>query len=361
MSMTFGGRYEVIEEITTGGTGEVFRCNDKNLDRDVILKFLQPGVKHARIVDELAFLQSIRSKHVVEVYDVPVVGANNRMGIIIEFVDGNILEELGGQFSGVDSFLNLLYQLSSGLADIHEQGRIHRDIKPRNLKRDGGGIIKIFDFDLSRRFTDAKTKGFNGTRGYAAPELYVNEDEVAEFTTAVDIYAMAVTCVFAALGALPEGLKKLPPAPDSWVSEYGWKSIIPSLDDELCKLLDLSLSADPAKRPPAKLIRDKAARLLLRGKHRALFTYPGGVLELSASSTRIELGRPPAQTDAIKIRYNQLNFLVDAVSGDVYVNRIPAIAGMVLSHCAVITLGAPELGRDRAHVTIDIAHPEVRL
>ena len=65
-----------------GGIGTVVVCTDTNLDRKVAIKFVQPGGEHRRLLDELAALQRIRSKHVVQIFDVDHFDSGPRMGII---------------------------------------------------------------------------------------------------------------------------------------------------------------------------------------------------------------------------------------------------------------------------------------
>jgi serine/threonine-protein kinase len=80
----------------------------------------------------------------------------------------------------------MLYQVATGLSDLHAQGIIHRDIKPDNIKIDESGLVKIFDFGLARfSGVNNETQGFAGTFGYAAPELLT--DETNDFTEAIDV------------------------------------------------------------------------------------------------------------------------------------------------------------------------------
>ena len=60
-------RYVPTGRSTKGGLGEIVFCTDQNLDRNVVIKY---GNRHRRLLDELAALQRIRSKHVVEIFDV---------------------------------------------------------------------------------------------------------------------------------------------------------------------------------------------------------------------------------------------------------------------------------------------------
>ena len=178
-------RYIPTGRITRGGLGQVVFCIDQNLDRKVVIKY---GNEHHRLLDELAALQRIRSKHVVEIFDVVYDDGSDRTGIVEEFIDGDELSSKLGNVDADGEFIQLLYQLACGLADIHAVGIVHRDIKPSNVLVDADQILKIIDFNLARLVDDANTSGFVGTHGYAAPELYAGG--YITFDSKVDVYAM---------------------------------------------------------------------------------------------------------------------------------------------------------------------------
>jgi len=144
--------------------GAVFVYIDKNLDRKVAIKFVQSG-EHRRLRDELAALQRIRSKHVVQIFDVDYFNPGARRGIVEEFIDGDSLETVLGTVTVKDGFLRLLYQAATGIADIHAVGIVHRDIKPSNMLIDREGILKIIDFNLSRsERPHGRVRGHDGLR-----------------------------------------------------------------------------------------------------------------------------------------------------------------------------------------------------
>ena len=122
--------------------------------------------------DELAALLKMRSKHVVQIYDLCKF-PDKCIGIIQEFIDGKDLLESFAPPTSIDSYYRQLWQIASGISDIHAVGVIHRDIKPNNMKVDPEGVIKIFDFGLARDAGPAAaTVGFVGTPGLEmAPQI----------------------------------------------------------------------------------------------------------------------------------------------------------------------------------------------
>ena len=351
-------RYIPTGRSTKGGLGEVVFCIDQNLERSVVIKY---GNQHHRLLDELAALQRIRSKHVVEIFDVVHEHGSARMGIVEEFIDGEDLSSKLGSIKSSDEFVHLLYQLASGLADIYAVGIVHRDIKPSNVLVDTDRILKIIDFNLARLVEDAYTSGFVGTRGYAAPELYAGGHTA--FDSKVDVYAMGVMALVLVCGkSIPGWLRKRPPRADKWKATTGGFGALPiDLDDQLVRLLDACLSDDRRLRPSVAEVRNRCGRVLLRGKHRAVFVMANGdVFELHSGNPRVNLRHPTF--GKLSIVYDDFDFRVADVEGDIWANNIEASMDTSFPDCCVIAFGGPELpAGQRSFVTMDVSHPEVVL
>lgn len=351
-------RYVLEGTRAAGGLGTVVVYEDTNLDRKVAVKFVNGD--HRRLLDELAALQRIRSKHVVEIFDVEFFKPGNQMGIVEEFIEGADLTDQVGKITPGHSFVRLIYQLATGLADIHAVGVIHRDIKPANVRVDREGILKIIDFNLARRRDDAHTQGFMGTRGYAAPELYGN-DTVA-FDEKVDVYALGVTAWALLHGArLPAELQNLPPRPEVWKANGGGFSVAQGVvDAELLSLLLACISEDPDGRPTAAAVAERGGRVLLRGRHRALFVDEmGRAIELEAGKSTAKL---TGSHGTVTIKYDGLDFRATEVTGEVSMNNMEVVVGSTFPKGCVIALGNPtRRTKDRLFVTMDISQPEVVL
>lgn len=252
-------RYKPLSGPAHGGFGVVVFCEDAHLSRRVAIKFLQDPDEIRRLLDELRALLLMRSKHVVQVYDI-IPADGGFVGIVEEFVDGRDLWDSVFPRSSAENYLKTVWQVACGIADIHAAGVIHRDIKPNNMKLDAEGIVKIFDFGLARdEGPKAVTKGFMGTRGFAAPEQY--DVGVVAFTKAVDTYAFGATAIFLATGGLPAPLRTVPPSP---VPVGTFATLPVTLPTELAALLERCLAEEPAHRPAMATVRDEIARYLLR-------------------------------------------------------------------------------------------------
>lgn len=338
----------------SGGMGSVILCVDMILERPVAIKFISNAALKRRMEDEVAALLKLRSKHVVQVYDV-VRPAADEIGIVQEFIDGRDLFESHAPPASLDSYYKQIWQIASGIADIHELGVIHRDIKPNNMKTDPEGVIKIFDFGLARDDgPSAKTKGFVGTRGFAAPELYARP---FEFTNAVDTYAFGATALFLASGGLPAELLEQPPNPN--LADY-FHPLALGIAAEIASLLGACLAEDPADRPAMKDVRDALSRHILFDKHRALVVYQSRASTLSAANRSVNLAF--GTIGALSIRYDGLAFIVDSVSGEVAINNKAVAAGSIVPGACVVAFGASHRrANERRFITFDISHPEIVL
>lgn len=354
----FDGRYKQCASSRKGGTGTVIVCDDLNLDRKVAIKFLQRIDDKRRMNDEIAALQRIRSKHVVQIFDVIVLQPGNQIGLVQEFLPGDDLRTLAAKRMDPSAHLRLLYQIASGLDDIHAEGIIHRDIKPNNMKTDQEDLVKIFDFDLSRKDgADAKTVGFRGTPGYAAPELYTFGSVV--FTPAVDVYAFAATALYCAEGKLAPVLEQNPPSPEAWKAAKGFAKLKVALPKAIAMLLDAALSSDSEVRPSIHDIRVALEGHLLKGRHRALLVHAGGTVVCDAAHPSVRLAK--SGVGELTVTYDNFRFTIEDVQGDVFVNNDKLNSGSELHTSCVITLGGPELGVKRDFITLDVSHPEVVL
>ncbi|WP_051257831.1 protein kinase domain-containing protein [Desulfovibrio cuneatus] len=133
-------RYKKLKEAPQGGLANVDIYKDTHLDRKVVIKTLQDNANIDRLYDEINALLAIRSKHVVQVYDILTL-QDGSLGIVEEFIDGNSLDCFTKSLSS-DEYLKIIWQIASGILDIHNNGIIHRDIKPNNIKIDNENIIK---------------------------------------------------------------------------------------------------------------------------------------------------------------------------------------------------------------------------
>ena len=348
-------RYQPKTTIGAGGMGVVQLYRDTSLDRDVAVKFTQRLDNIDRVYDELRALQQLRSNHVVQLYDViRKTPTSFEIALVEEFLPGADLDSVG-PMSG-QKLLLTLWQISSGLADVHDVGLIHRDIKPDNLKAGADRHLKLIDFGLTRPTgTRAKTVGFVGTDVYAAPELYAAGS--VTFDRKIDVYAFGVTAWRLTGAAFPRCLMLRPPVFDQ--SAIDFARAAPTLPQDIAFQLQNCLRTNPADRPEISVIRNVLAMHILRDRHRALAVTTGQESRLDASQRAIRI--KVSAGDSVDIRYDGLVFSLTSVSGVVYVNNMPAAAGMILPGCCVIAFGAMDRPNERVYTTFDVSQPEISI
>lgn len=332
-------------------------CTDQHLERHVIIKRLKSGTDQRRLMDEIAALQAIRSKHVVQIYDVINDKSGNVVAVVEEYLSGPDLTSTLAP-ADAETFMKLIYPMAEGIADIHAHGRVHRDIKRQNMKYDAEGCLKIFDFGLARDLSTASTMGIVGTPGYMAPELFEqSKGGRSSFTPAVDTFAFAATALAVVLGKLPRALRETPPELPSTTVDFTRLSF--SLPSEISKLLNLCIHQRASERPPIKTVAETIGLHLLRDRHRALLSVGGKSYMLDKANRVVRLSTK--DQGSLTITYDGLRFVIGEVEGDVAVNNLRASNGASLPGSCVIVLGAPELQGRRTSITVDVSHPEVVL
>jgi serine/threonine protein kinase len=347
-------RYAVVlQTLSGGGMSDTLICRDENLQRKVVVKSLKAGIEKHRLMDELSALADIRSKYVVQVLDVLRDGLEI-VGFVEEFIEGTELKPLA-MSSDEEKSLGCLYSVISGIQDIHAAGRVHRDIKPDNMKIDKSGVLKIFDFGLAKIQKDAKTKQLYYTQFYTAPEIFTpDRDGNHNFTTAVDVFAFGATALWLLNGGnLPLELGQVPPSVPALPTNFD--AIPLKLSAGITALLNRCLSCDPSARPSAAALKLAIGKQLLFGKHRMLLTYAGADHVVDTNKKQVKLS---SGADSVTISYNGLDFVVTNVLGHVRHNNRQVIVGYVFQGSSVIVLGDPS-SRGRTSITADISHPEV--
>lgn len=329
--------------------GEVIFCEDLHLQRQVVLKHLQAGVESRRLLDEQKALSKVRSKHVVQLYDIvniPGGAVSPQPAIVLEFINGETLSS--ASFSADTNYLHLIWQISCGLADIHSHEIIHRDIKPGNIKIDGEGVVKILDFGLSRNNAAAETRSIIGTPVFMAPELW--GDQTIAFDSSIDVYAFGVTCLALLAEETPLSLRKRPPSQPSLTD---FSVPFAGLPSEITHILHQCLATDRRDRPSMQDIQNLLAKHLLKDRHRATVVLNGSANTLDCKNRRISLN---ATVGSLTIEYDGLVFSVTQVTGAVYINNTSVSIGTIVPGCCVLTFGN---GGSRSFVTFDVSNPEV--
>lgn len=145
--------YQIIRPLGKGGMGEVYLAEDTKLQRQVALKFLPESVRRdadslARFKREALAAASLKHPNIATIH--ALEEADDHMFIAMEYVEGEMLSSrIPKDGMELDVFFDTFIPLADALAHAHDQGRIHRDLKPGNIMITPDGTPKILDFGLA--------------------------------------------------------------------------------------------------------------------------------------------------------------------------------------------------------------------
>lgn len=300
-TQVLNNRYELERPIGQGGMASVYRARDLRLGRAVAVKVLHP-----RYADDQEFIQRFDHEamsaarlsahpHIVDVYD---VGEDNNLHyIVMELIEGEDLKWLIDREApmGMNRALPLVEQVADGLEYAHQQGFVHRDIKPQNILLDRDGQAHITDFGIAKsRMSTAVTRmGMTfGTADYLAPE----QAQGFDVTPQTDVYSLGIVLYEMLTGRLPfvgdspmavaiQQIQQPPPPPRQFN-----QAITPTLEGIVLN----ALSKDPQQRPPSARLFAMALRDVRLGRAQPTVPYasqqPATIALPSQQPTR------PAQT-----------------------------------------------------------------
>ncbi|WP_337049606.1 serine/threonine-protein kinase [Serratia fonticola] len=349
INITLPLRYELLGYAAGGGMGDILECQDLHLGRRVIVKILKEDEEERRLLDEQKALAKLRSKHVVQLFDVIDIEINQRIrkALVLEYLSGSDLSN--NKKTDTLELQKILWQVSCGLADIHKSNIIHRDIKPNNIREDALGVVKIFDFGLARKNgTEALTRSVIGTVGFMAPELWRNGE--VSFDNKIDVYAFGVLALNLFKIHPPLELVSMPPQPVLVI-----ESLKAKLPGDVYNIIMKCLSYDKNERPSMDEVKVTLARNLLKGKHRALIVMGNKTHEVNIKSPGATITW--GNNYSLTIKYNGFDYFVVNIDGVAQINNKIINADDVFPECCVITLNSSS-GK-RIFVTFDISNPEV--
>ncbi|MBZ0135386.1 MAG: protein kinase [Planctomycetes bacterium] len=205
IGQTIGG-CKISKLLGTGGMGAVYLANQTSLGKEVALKILdERWASHERHVEgflrEARLAAKLEDEHIVQIYD---VGTDRHYNfIVMQLARGeNLKDRLRRGALEIDEALNYIEGVARGLSVAHNNGIVHRDVKPGNLVIGEDGMIKILDFGLARLEEGDKDKSqgqFMGSVAYMAPE----QSEYMPVDSRTDIYSLGITSFQCLTGALP--------------------------------------------------------------------------------------------------------------------------------------------------------------
>jgi serine/threonine protein kinase len=201
------GKYRIAGEIGRGGMGVVYEAEDLKLRRTVALKFLPLELTYdaesrERFVHEAQAASILDNPHICMIYEIGESGSG-QMFIAMALCRGESLRAKvkRGPLAPAEA-LTLAAQVADGLAAAHENGIVHRDIKPGNILVSKDGTARVADFGLAKIAGEARLTrpGTSvGTVAYMSPEQIRGEDVDAR----TDVWSLGVVLYEMLTGSLP--------------------------------------------------------------------------------------------------------------------------------------------------------------
>ena len=200
-------RYEIIKSIGEGGMANVYLAYDTILDRNVAIKVLRGDLANdekfvRRFQREALSASSLSHPNIVAMYD---VGEDDGLYyIVMEYVEGKTLKQLLKKRGSLtlSEAIDIMLQLTDGMAHAHDSYIVHRDLKPQNIMIQDDGQIKITDFGIAMALNSTQLTQTNSVMGsvhYLPPEQAAGKGA----TIKSDIYSMGIIFYELLTGELP--------------------------------------------------------------------------------------------------------------------------------------------------------------
>ena len=200
-------RYEIVNSIGEGGMANVYLATDNILNRNVAIKVLRGDLSAdekfiRRFEREAQAVSNLSHPNIVEVYDVGIEDGNHY--IVMEYINGLTLKQLlqKRETLTLPEVIDIMTQLTDGMAHAHESYIIHRDIKPQNIMIENNGLIKITDFGIAMAINATQITQTNSVMGsvhYLPPEQASGKTA----TIKSDIYSLGILMYELLTGTVP--------------------------------------------------------------------------------------------------------------------------------------------------------------
>ena len=280
------GKYIIERELGQGGFGITYKATDKSSSIEVVIKTLNSRWQNNSDQTKLNFefenearrLSKCSHANIVEYRDFFV--ENGLPYIVMEYIRGVTLDKLIQPHQPLPeaTAINYIRQVGEALTVVHQNGLLHRDIKPQNMiLRQGTQQVMLIDFGIAREFSQGVTKTHTNliTNGYAPLEQYFPK---AKRTAASDVYALAATLYTLLTAEIPLAAtlrERLPFASP--------KKLVPQLSDRISEAVMCGMALEPEDRPSCV---SQWLALLEGAQSQFVSKNPSGRVDLANPTTR---------------------------------------------------------------------------
>lgn len=312
------GRYIIMDRLGSGSMGRVYKAHHQLMDRVVALKIIAPEIVSnkrivARFEREMRLVGRLDHPNVVRAFDADQFG--EQLFIVMEYVPGRSLGQIfrtDGVLAPVD-VANYGMQAAYGLAHAHDQGVVHRDVKPSNLLLSDTKQVKVLDLGLGVLMEADEESNFATADGIAVGTIdYMSPEQACgkEVDGRSDVFSLGCTMYHLITG-------KLPYPGDSPIDRLGRRlggdsvpirEVRPDVPEGLVKVLEVMMASKPSDRYQKAGEAGQALQALLKPRSggRKVATKPAGVEKASqqgnaggAAAAAAPMARPLVSTEPL--------------------------------------------------------------
>lgn len=253
------GKYAIQRELGRGGMGVVYLATDTDLGREIALKMVQPSLARddrslARFKKEARAVAALSHPNIVHINALTEI--DGVLLIEMPILPRGSLRDASRSSMSPGIVASILDSILDALGCCHENGIIHRDVKPSNILFDGNGVPKLSDFGAVALLENdwaagqgerTMTLSFSGTPQYCCPEAWDGQPPTPRW----DLYALGMVARELLEGETAQALS----SPLSHIrklletEEVPIRELVPSLSEPFGTLLDQLCARDPEKRP----------------------------------------------------------------------------------------------------------------
>lgn len=269
------GRYHVLEQLGEGGMATVYKARDMKLNRDVAVKVIRTDVFGSAILDrilkrfdrEAQALAELTHPNIVTILDYGEF--NGAPYLVMPFLPGGTLKQRLGKPISWQEAVQMLVPIAQALSHAHQQGIVHRDVKPSNILIARTGEPMLSDFGIAKILDTEETRDLTSTGvGIGTPEYMAPEQGMGQTDERADIYALGIVFYEMIAGRIPYRAdtpmavllkKNQEPLPRP-------KQFVPTLPNAVEDVLIKALARDPKYRYQTAAEFGIALEQLVRGE-----------------------------------------------------------------------------------------------